>query len=218
MNDQLIAVFGYGSLVNVATHRTPVVATMSAELTGWRRVWKRRPPNLDSPRDGIAFLSAERAPGVTIQGVVMVDSAASLPDLDRREALYDRVPLDPRSVRLLDDHPALAPDVPFFIYRAAASFDAGPAPRMIRSYLDAVFQGYIARFGEGAVEAFLASTANSALEIEEDRDGPIYPRAVTLSAAERHAFDRLVPPRNRRDLHPPRLGTKERTSSSVAGE
>ena len=218
MSDDLIAVFGYGSLVNVATHRTPVVATVSAELAGWRRVWKRRPSNPDSPRDGIAFLSVEEAPGTTIQGVVMIDRAASLPDLDRREALYDRVALEPSAVRLLERHPALGPDVPFYIYRAAATADGAPPPRMIRSYLDAVFQGYATRFGHDAVEAFLASTANAALEIEEDRDGPIYPRAVTLSDAERTAFDRILPPREREGLHPPRLGTKERTSTSVAGE
>ena len=221
----LVAIFGYGSLVNAATHRTPVVATVSAELDGWRRVWRRRPPNPDSPRDGIAFLSVEEAPGTTIQGVLMIDRAASLPDLDRREALYDRVPLDRSALRILEDHPALAPDVPCFIYRAAAAAAAGeaPPPRMIRSYLDAVFQGFHARFGEGAVEAFLASTADGALEVDEDRERPIYPRAVRLTQAERAAFDRLLPPRPRpragpEGLHPPRLGTKEPESPRVTGE
>lgn len=202
----LVAVFGYGSLVNEATHRTPVVATVSAELVGWRRIWLRRPPNPDSPRDGIAFLSVEEAPGTTIQGVVMIDRVASLPDLDRREALYDRVPLDPATVTLLEVHSALAPDVPFFVYRASARADEAPPPRIVRSYLDAVFQGYAARFGDGGVEAFLASTANAALEIEEDRDVPVYPRAVTLSDAERTAFDAVLPGRAAAGgLHPPRL-------------
>ena len=215
----LVAVFGYGSLVNEATHRTPVVATVAAELVGWRRVWLRRPPNPDNPRDGIAFLSVEEAPGTTIQGVLMIDRVASLPDLDRREALYDRVPLARDAVRILDDHPALGPDVPFYLYRATATAEAPPPPRILRSYLDAVFQGYALRFGDGAVEAFLASTANGALAVDEDRAAPVYPRAVTLTDAERAVFDRVRPPdAGAEGLHPPRLEPKEPQSSRVTGE
>ena len=192
----LVAIFGYGSLVNPATHRTPVVATVSAEIDGWRRAWRRRPPNPDNPRDGIAFLSVEEAPGTTIRGVLMIDRVESLPDLDRREALYDRVPIEATAVRVLEPHPVLAPDVPFYIYRASrfAGPEAAP-PRLLRSYLDAVFQGYRNRFGEAAVAEFLATTADGALDIEEDREAPVYMRPVLLDPDERAAFDAAFPAR-----------------------
>lgn len=191
-----VAIFGYGSLVNEATHRTPVLATVSARLHGWRRVWRARPPGGDATRDRLALLSVEPHEGAAIDGVLMLDRDESLPDLDRREGHYDRVPLERDAVELLEDHAALAPDTPFFVYVARPV--AGTAPgMMLRSYMDAVLQGYERRFGPGAAEAFLRSTAGAS-ELLED-DPPIYPRAVVISDDERERYRALT-----RTLYPPR--------------
>lgn len=189
--DDPIAVFGYGSLVNARTHRTPVIATVAARLKGWRRVWRGRTPRGDE-RDGLAFLSIEPAEGSEIDGVLMLDRAGSLPALDGREALYDRSPVERAAIVMLEDHPALGPDVPIYVYVGRSSERADAPPRILGSYLQAVLQGYEHRFGPHGPAAFLASTANGALDVLHDDERPLYPRAVHLSDAERERYRALL--------------------------
>ena len=56
--------FGYGSLVNRATHDYP--AATPAQLRGWRRTWVRT-----DIRD-VVFLSVRPDPGSVIDGLVAV--------------------------------------------------------------------------------------------------------------------------------------------------
>ena len=86
----LIAYFGYGSLANPATHRTPVSDWTVAELKGWRRRWVPRPAMPGFPA---ALLSVEPSPGCVIAGLLIEDTVESLPALDRRERHYERVAL-----------------------------------------------------------------------------------------------------------------------------
>ena len=75
-------VFGYGSLMNPATH--DYADLRPARLEGWRRRWAHaegRPA---------AFLTAERAPGLAIDGAVADVPPVAWPALDAREAAYDR--------------------------------------------------------------------------------------------------------------------------------
>ena len=190
---QSIAYFGYGSLVNLATLRTAHLAAHPARLTGWRRAWLARPDGVGGQiaRSDLAFLSAVPDPDCTIEGLVIVDEAENLPALDRREALYRRL-VAPVACDAGNWHEPRPPTA--FLYAADAP-RAGNAS-ILRSYLDAVMQGYLHRFGERGLLDFLATTDGFDLPVIEDRDAPIYPRAVRTSVTERARFDALVPPRS----------------------
>ena len=86
---ELIAYFGYGSLVNPATHRTPVLGYVPAKLRGWRRAWVARS---DWDRTlPIALLSASPSHGDDLlDGLLVFDHVSSLPSLDEREVGYQR--------------------------------------------------------------------------------------------------------------------------------
>ena len=184
-----IAYFGYGSLVNLDSLRTPYISAHRARLTGWQRSWLTRPkvPGSFAPIDGLAFLSAQQAPDVTIDGMVIIDHAASLEALDEREALYDRVELGHDRLEFLDENP-LSHDTPTYLYVAQPTY-AGESGQILRSYLDVVMQGYYTHFGRESLNRFIETTSNFDCPIYEDRSTPHYPRSVSLSGEEVALFE-----------------------------
>jgi hypothetical protein len=208
---ELVGYFGYGSLVNRATLATGVVAAFPARLNGWRRSWRPRPdmgptPGVTLP-DGLtpALLSAHRAEGSAIDGLLVIDLAVNLPVIDAREFRYHRRDITLAELTfdaVLTEKVAgvrLDPAKRLHIYEARTEHPetVGPSP-ILRSYLDAVMQGFLREFGKEGVHRFVAETDAFHLPIHEDRDRPLYPRAVTLSAAETGLFDlalgRRTPP------------------------
>ena len=197
MNDdpaQTITYFGYGSLVNLQTLQTSYISARSATLYGWKRVWLSRPQMEGSfaPFAGLAFLSVRPCEGMHLEGMLVEDHLSSLPSLDQREALYNRVELPSSAVHLTDEDSAPANKT--YLYVAySENLPSGEPPKILRSYLDAVFQGYLHHFGEGALTRFVETTDNFRLEVLEDRDAPIYPRSVVCSPTELALFDCVVP-------------------------
>ena len=197
MTQSKIAYFGYGSLVNLATLRTNYIAAYPARISGWSRVWLERPENIDFHdriEDPIALLSVEPNPGTTIDGVVIVDHAANLPEIDEREAFYDRVEV-PRPALTCSHDLQEALDMPVFLYAAKPGVVRRDRTVILRSYLDAVAQGFLVTFGQEGLLAFDDTTRPRDLPIFEDRENPIYPRAVTLTPEERVTIDAVFPPR-----------------------
>ncbi|GGL52861.1 gamma-glutamylcyclotransferase family protein [Wenxinia marina] len=168
--------FGYGSLVNLATHgyRDP----RPARLTGWRRVWRRT-----SLRE-VAFLSVDPAPDVTIDGVVAQVPGADWALLDERERAYAR-----HDVTHAVAHDG--PVAPCAVYRVSEGLiqPASEAAPILLSYLDAVAQGFLRVYGTDGLAAFFATTEGWG-PIRDDRAAPVYPRAQVLTAEERAEVDR----------------------------
>ena len=170
------AFFGYGSLVNRATHDHDPAAP--AELSGWRRVWRH------TEARPVAFLSVEPAEGVTIAGLVAAVPGGNWAALDQREHAYDRVIVPPATVRA---EAAWADTVSLYAVR-----DPGqPSIRhpVLLSYLDTVVQGFLREFGPIGAEAFFDTTAGWEAPILDDRAAPRYPRHQRLSRAERAAVN-----------------------------
>jgi cation transport regulator ChaC len=189
MSASTIAYFGYGSLVNLGSLRTPYISAHRVTLTGWKRAWLARPKVEGSfaIEDGLAFLSVVASPGAQIDGLLITDHASSLASLDEREALYSRVDVDEKD---LDHHdePIVTDDR--FLYVAdepAAHSEA----KILRSYLDVVMQGYLQQFGKAGLARFMQTTLNFDCPILEDRDEPLYPRATSLSDEEISLFAQL---------------------------
>jgi len=164
--------FGYGSLVNRATH--DFEDAHPARLTGWRRAWRHT--NLRA----VAFLTAVPAPGHVIDGLV-----AHVPDddwaaLDEREHAYDRSP-----VTKATDH-AVPRDVHVQVYAIAHGKHGLPDTThpVLLSYLDVVVQGYLREFGEAGVARFFDTTDGWDAPILNDRSNPTYPRAQSLNREE----------------------------------
>lgn len=202
----LVAYFGYGSLVNRATLRTGIVAAHRARLKGWRRSWHSRPDGGPSPSRtasaGVtpSFLTADRAADAAIDGLLIVDYVHNLAAVDAREFHYHRRRItledldftDPSAIADKSESEGQGPGagIELYVYegRTEVPHSPGPAP-ILRSYLDAVMQGFLREFGEAGLHRFVAETDAFHTPIHEDRDAPLYPRAVTLSADEADLFE-----------------------------
>jgi hypothetical protein len=183
----IVAYFGYGSLVNRATHRTGIVDAMPARLSGWRRYWRPRP---DMPGFPAALLTVREEEGTVCDGLLVIDRAENLAAVDTREARYRRLAVP--GGRLETARP-VPEGCPVFVYVAEEEVPPHPAPPMIlRSYLDAVLQGFLAEHGEEGVRRFVAETHGFDTPLHDDRTAPVYPRAVVLSEAEKLLFDELL--------------------------
>lgn len=188
----LVGYFGYGSLANPATLRTDVAASVPARLAGWRRVFRDRPAR--APKFGgigPAVLTAEADCNAAIDGMLVIDRLENLPAVDQRENLYRRVTVAADALAFAGERPPLA--LPLYVYERDYEPEAtgNPSP-ILRSYLDAVMQGFLHGFGEEGLCRFVAETAGLGRPIVEDRDEPVYPRAVWLTGDEAALFSRVL--------------------------
>tara|TARA_R110002020_G_scaffold34066_19_gene103629 strand:- start:5529 stop:6230 length:702 start_codon:yes stop_codon:yes gene_type:complete len=208
----LVGYFGYGSLVNRATLTTGVVAAWPARLIGWRRTWRARPDMTAGPGDAEpgsaaavslpdgstpSLLSAHRAPGAGIDGLLVVDFAENLAAIDAREFRYHRRDISLAELAFATGVTGIGAqlDIGLHVYEARIEHPpvAGPSA-ILRSYLDAVMQGFLREFGAGGVHRFVAETDAFHMPVHEDRHAPLYPRAVRLTAAEIELFDAALSP------------------------
>lgn len=152
--------FGYGSLVNLATHDYP--DPRPAALPGWRRVWRHA---LSRP---VAFLSVEPH-DTTLHGITAQVPLADWAALDLREQAYLR--------RDVSAHFA----TPTAVYEAdpAKTQDPSIGHPILLSYLDVVIAGYQRLMGDAGPGHFFATTAGWG-PVLDDRAAPIYPRAQPL--------------------------------------
>ncbi|MCB1385791.1 MAG: gamma-glutamylcyclotransferase [Nitratireductor sp.] len=189
--DRLIAYFGYGSLVNLATLKTSYVDATPAVLKGWRRHWQAR------PGDGVperALLSIHRDAGCEIGGMVVIDRASSLPSLDLREMHYERVPVAIGDLAVLDGTAAAMiaelPEQDRFVY-VGRPMPPG-LPPLLQSYLHTVMDGFLSAHGEAGLAAFLDTTHGFERAMLADADAPFYTRMTAISKARRRRFDDLL--------------------------
>ncbi len=165
--------FGYGSLVNLRTHRFQEAAP--ARLQGWRRVWR------ETDLRPAAFLSVEPDPQASLDGMIAAVPDADWSALDAREYAYARHAVD---LDGLTTHAAEVSDVQLYATRPEISRPAGTQHPILLSYLDVVVQGYLAQFGEDGVARFFETTHGWDAPILDDRSAPIYPRAQSLTPDE----------------------------------
>ncbi|MEP2784884.1 MAG: gamma-glutamylcyclotransferase family protein [Pseudoruegeria sp.] len=172
--------FGYGSLVNRATHTYPDVHPV--KIKGWHRHWRQ------TTVFHRAILTAVPDAESQISGLL-----ARVPDddwtaLDEREHAYDRVDISDTASPLMDQSAQVA------IYEIPNGKHPEPAVLhpIALSYLDVVVQGYLNEFGETGVADFFASTSGWEAPILNDRHAPLYPRAQILNTAEAQLVDRYI--------------------------
>jgi hypothetical protein len=166
--------FGYGSLVNLATHDYP--DPMPAALTGWRRVWRHA---LARP---VAFLSVEPCPQTTLHGITAQVPRGDWAALDLREHAYLRRDVSAQF------------HAPTAVYEANPSHTAPPSTNhpILLSYLDVVVAGFAKLMDDnpnsGGPAHFFATTTGWG-PVLDDRAAPLYPRAQPLQPDTRLIVD-----------------------------
>ena len=164
--------FGYGSLVNRATHTYPDASP--ARLNGWRRVWR----HTDWHRT--AFLSVVQAKGAQIDGLIAHVPGGDWVALDAREGGYQR-----QTATEAVTHEA-GREIDIALYLVADDWqDLRRAPRpILLSYVDVVIQGFLREFGPKGATRFFTTTDGWDAPVLNDRADPCYPRHQRLSAYE----------------------------------
>jgi len=164
--------FGYGSLVNRATHHYANAHRASA--TGWRRAWRY------TVHRQVAFLTAVPCPDSRIFGLMAEVPGGDWLALDEREYAYDRVGATGHVDHTLD----LPHEVSIYAIPDGHHFTPTEDHPVLLSYLGTVVQGYLREFGEDGVQGFFDTTDGWEAPILDDRADPVYPRTQTLSRAE----------------------------------
>lgn len=172
--------FGYGSLVNRATHH--YANAHPASVRGWRRAWRHT-----DLRD-VAFLTVVPDDSTTIEGLIAGVPGDDWAALDEREAAYGRVPVSDHVTHPLPHRPEIA------IYAIEAGKHRAPTQDhpILLSYVDVVLQGYLREFGKAGAQAFLDTTDGWHAPVLDDRAAPIYPRHQTLTTLERDFIDNAL--------------------------
>lgn len=174
--------FGFGSLVNTATHR--YVAVTPARVSGWARVW------VNNDVYEHAFLSVTSRPNIAIQGLMAEVPNDDWQELDLREAGYTRLLLgaedwlpEPAAngrASLADRATELLPrDVQMYQHASGHFANIVGSKPILWSYLETVLSGYYQWFGAEGVRGFVSSTG-AWTEILDDRQAPRYPRYVQV--------------------------------------
>lgn len=172
--------FGYGSLVNTATHAYAGAAP--ARLSGWRRAW------VHTGLHDTAFLTAVPCKDSAIDGLIAAVPGADWAALDAREFAYDRLPASAEVTHGL----AGGPEISVYAVPPEAQHKGSARHPILGSYLDVVLQGYLRVFGEQGARDFIATTSGWDAPVLDDRANPLYPRHQPVSAAERAFFDQLI--------------------------
>lgn len=171
--------FGYGSLVNQATHIYENAHT--ARISGWRRTWRH------TPHHPVSLLTAIPCAESEIDGLIAEVPRADWQALDAREVGYDRHTTTAVSHSLSHN-----PKVAIYAVAPQSPFQSPHPPNILLSYLDVVIQGYFLEFGEEGVARFFATTDGWDTPIIDDRHAPNYPRAQRLSADQTALVDDYV--------------------------
>jgi len=206
---QSLYYFGYGSLVNRQT-RDADESFVRATLHGWVRQWAhqaRRSWSFDATvatshvsrsGKGVCALTVAERPSADIDGVLVPIDRASLPQLDQRESGYDRVTLSMSALSLFPDDrqnpacPAADATVLMYVSSAAQNHWADTDYPLIISYIHCVMRGFEDQFGVDGLQRMMHSTDGWSLPLLDDRQAPIYPRAVTQSAEQILALDQCL--------------------------
>lgn len=180
--------FGYGSLVNRQT-RPNDEAFQPVSVLNWQRVWAHRVVQpghslpQPAPEKGFTVLTVTYCKAGFLDGVQVSIDESEVAQLDQREAGYER---QITRSDLSTDPVAIYVSRPEHVAMADADYP------LLQSYTDCVLAGYLDVFGWTGVDRFMGSTQGWSAPIFPDRDNPIYPRAVSLTADITAAFDKRI--------------------------
>ncbi|WP_146006449.1 gamma-glutamylcyclotransferase family protein [Cohaesibacter celericrescens] len=188
-----VGYFGYGSLVNDNTRNAESFG-FAGRLKGYRRrwsIWHSSEERKAFGFGGVAALSVTANSQAFCDGLLIFDRKDHLPNVDQRENMYDRILIDLADFQTEHAMP-LGVDCYIYVGQPAHSDTVDPHFPILQSYVDAVMQGFLHKFGEAGVERFIAETDGWQTPIVQDRHIPFYPRNVTLTQTEQILLDSYI--------------------------
>ena len=191
--DEWVAYFGYGSLVNDKTRNEDSFG-IAVRLRGYRRhwsIWDASPQRKSMGLLGAVALSVTPSADAFCDGLLVFDRKDHLPEVDLREAHYSRVSIKAEDMQ--SEQP-LSDLVQSYIYVGQPALNNASDIRfpILQSYIDAVLQGFLDKFGESGVERFVEETDGWHIPILNDRAAPLYPRSVKLTVQQEKLIDHYV--------------------------
>lgn len=171
--------FGYGSLVNAATHKYKPV--FKASLSGYKRAWR-----FSEPHDA-CFLTIIPDKTSTIDGL-LAPVEPNWETLDLRETAYDRFECSD----LIETKAKQVCQVSAYAIPDPSTSGTNTARPILLSYLDTVIQGFHNVYGLDGVIRFINTTTGWEIPILDDRSAPIYPRAQNLTAREQSLTNQVL--------------------------
>lgn len=145
---------------------------------------------IETPHGKICALTVAPDPRVAIAGLVLFHDIRGFDELDQRESGYSRGPVPAR----LDspDHSTAGLGCFTYVGDPAHHRSGSNEFPIWRSYLDCVLAGYFELGGHWAMEDFIASTQGWDAPILDDRQTPLYPRAVALASDLERGIDETL--------------------------
>ena len=178
--------FGFGSIMNTATHAPwisaegappslPGVAVRLKRSFGYRRSWNFRSGTgftalgIESCGDGPAP-EGGGGPSTAINGVLFRVSLPMMEGFDRREVGYDKVPIDPGDLELIQssggregvegfDIPTRGNRIWVYVPQPHCCSEADESHPLLQSYVDTVMQGCLEWGGEAMATEFVSTTS-----------------------------------------------------------
>ena len=188
-----VGYFGYGSLVNDDTRNAESFG-FAGRLRGYRRrwsIWRASEERRAFGFGGVAALSVTPSRDAFCDGLLIFDRKEHLPHVDEREAMYDRVLIDLDDFQTEHEIP-VGLDCYIYVGQPAHTDIVDPNFPILQSYVDAVMQGFLHKFGEAGVGRFVEETDGWQTPIVQDRDRPCYPRSISLTLDEQDLLDQYI--------------------------
>ncbi|MBP0483267.1 gamma-glutamylcyclotransferase family protein [Sagittula salina] len=168
--------FGYGSLVNAATHVHAPLHHATAK--GWRRAW------VAVPERALCYLTAVIDPLSDLKGAIAPVPGDDWATLDLREAAYAR---HTQSHAVTHDSPAT--EIALYAVSPERHTAPGDHNPILLSYLDTVVTGYMTLYGPQGAAEFFSTTSGWQAPVLNDRAAPRYSRTTPLSDEVRDMVD-----------------------------
>jgi cation transport protein ChaC len=175
--------FGYGSLVNELTLAKKLNARPGS-LSNWIREWKHC---VEAPFGRVCALTIARQDNVSIQGVYITCPDTEFEELDKREIGYQRDTLRVEDVG--EPIPEQTRAVFAYTSNPSAHRPGSTTFPIWLSYVEVVLYGYLQVFGAGGVDEFIRTTRGWSAPVVDDRDKPLYPRAVDIPTSTRNIIE-----------------------------
>ncbi|HUY75390.1 MAG TPA: gamma-glutamylcyclotransferase family protein [Ktedonobacterales bacterium] len=189
-------IFGYGSLIDRASRisTTPQAwAAYPVIVEGIARGWWSRGTPIGF---STCFLAAIGATGGRCNGVIYPVSPTELEQTDAREAIYERIRIDPAKIIFLDGRRSLPDDVAVWYYSLPSGTslaDNRPSAKypIVQSYVDICLNGcfdletlYPLAQEQGFARMFVAETRDWSRYWVNDRPHPRRPFATVPRALQ----------------------------------
>lgn len=185
-------IFTYGSLVNPKTW--PFKSKYyRVELKDWCRKWGA----IVNTKYGM-FLALTISPmkGYKIKGLLLKKDNKLDNYLAQREEAYQNLSLDKTKIVNFNNNSLFQEIDQVYYYRSKAEisvqYNTSKNYSIQQTYIDVVADGYYNLFGEEGLQDLVYNTIGWKVPITNDRDNPLYPRALNLDPLFLDKIDYLI--------------------------